>query len=199
MILYGASGHCKVIFEILEASGITPYEIWDDASKPDLFGREVKKPALNELSPECKVIITIGDNRIRKMIAERIHGPVNFIIARHPSSKVSERVSIGGGTVIMAGSAINADAAIGKHCIINTSAVIEHECVLGDYVHISPHVTLCGNVSVGEGTHMGAGSIAIPGIKIGSWCTIGAGAVLIQDVPDGCTVVGNPGRIIKRL
>lgn len=33
--------------------------------------------------------------------------------------------------------------------------------------------------------------------KIGEWCTIGAGAVIIHDVPDGATVVGNPGRIIK--
>ena len=33
--------------------------------------------------------------------------------------------------------------------------------------------------------------------KIGEWCTIGAGAVIIKDIPDGATVVGNPGKIIK--
>jgi acetyltransferase EpsM len=28
-------------------------------------------------------------------------------------------------------------------------------------------------------------------------CTIGAGTVVISDVPDGATIVGNPGRVIK--
>ena len=199
VILYGASGHCKVIFEILEAISITPTMIWDDAPKPDLFGLEVIKPFPAVMNRPVDMIISIGDNRIRKMIAERNYGSVNYINARHPSSTVSKTASVGEGTVVMAGAAINADAAIGKHCIINTSAVVEHECVIGDYVHLSPNVTLCGNVTVGEGTHMGAGSIAIPGVKIGSWCTVGAGAVLIRDVPNGSTVVGNPGRIIKTL
>jgi acetyltransferase EpsM len=44
---------------------------------------------------------------------------------------------------------------------------------------------------------VGIGVNVIQGITIGKWCTIGAGAVIISDVPDGCTVVGNPGRIIK--
>jgi len=35
-------------------------------------------------------------------------------------------------------------------------------------------------------------------IKIGKWATIGAGAVIIKDVPDGVTVVGNPGRILDK-
>jgi acetyltransferase EpsM len=43
----------------------------------------------------------------------------------------------------------------------------------------------------------GIGVYAIQGIKIGKWCAIGAGIVIIRDVPDGATVVGNPGRIIK--
>jgi acetyltransferase EpsM len=37
----------------------------------------------------------------------------------------------------------------------------------------------------------------IPSIRIGRWCTIGAGAVILRDVPDGSTVVGNPGRIVR--
>lgn len=56
---------------------------------------------------------------------------------------------------------------------------------------------MAGHVEVGEGSHIGIGVSIIQGIKIGKWCTIGAGAVIIKDVPDGATVVGNPGKIIK--
>lgn len=56
---------------------------------------------------------------------------------------------------------------------------------------------LAGNVIVGEGTHLGIGACVIQGIRIGKWCTIGAGTVIIKDIPDGATVVGNPGKIIK--
>ena len=65
-------------------------------------------------------------------------------------------------------------------------------------MHISPNATLSGNVVVGTGTHIGSGAVSIQGIRIGKWCTIGAGTVVIRDVPDFSTVVGNPGRIIKR-
>jgi len=54
----------------------------------------------------------------------------------------------------------------------------------------SPHM--------GNGSHIGIGASVIQGITIGKWCTIGAGAVIIKDIPDGATVVGNPGRIIKQ-
>ncbi len=50
---------------------------------------------------------------------------------------------------------------------------------------------------MGEGSHIGIGASVIQGITIGKWCTIGAGAVIIKDIPDGATVVGNSGRVIK--
>ncbi|HLS31877.1 MAG TPA: DapH/DapD/GlmU-related protein [Flavobacteriaceae bacterium] len=43
---------------------------------------------------------------------------------------------------------------------------------------------------------IGANSVVKEGINIGDHVIIGAGSVVIKDVPDGCTVVGNPGRII---
>lgn len=197
MIVYGASGHAKVVIELLEVNGVGDIEIWDDSDKAAVWQYAVKKPSLHNAEGPLPMVIGIGSNQGRKKVAEKCAGHAEFITSVHTSAIISGRTWVGEGTVVMAGVTVNADTRIGKHCIINTSASIDHDCDLGDYVHVSPNATLSGNVTVGEGTHIGAGATVIQGIKIGKWCTIGAGAVIIRDVPDNATVVGNPGRIIK--
>lgn len=196
MHLYGASGHAKVIMDILQACGDDVGKIFDDnAAVQQLNGNQVFQFDVNDLDG-AKVIVSIGNNRARKHVVEKI-GKGSFGVAVHPFTSVSSKSKIQEGTVIMAGVCINSDSTIGKHCIVNTGASIDHDCKIGDYVHISPGSVLCGSVSVGEGTLIGAGSVVIPGIKIGRWCTIGAGSVIIRDIPDHSVAVGNPCKVIK--
>lgn len=194
MYLYGASGHAKVIMDILEANQIRIDGLIDDNPEiNELLGYPVFHQC-NDLSP---LIISIGNNQIRRRIAEKLD--VEFGTAIHPSAVVSPSAKIGEGTVVMPGAVINADAVIGKHCIINTGASVDHECIIGDYVHISPHATLCGNVHVGEGSWVAAGSVVLPGVKIGKWSVIGAGSVVAKDIPDGVLAVGNRCKVLKKL
>lgn len=51
---------------------------------------------------------------------------------------------------------------------------------------------------IGDNVLIGTGAIVIGGIHIGNNVKIGAGAVVYKDVPDDCTVVGNPMRIIHK-
>ena len=197
MILYGASGHGKVIIDILESMGEMNIEIWDDAEKDPIWDYPVIQPFPHGYAVDDLLIISIGNNATRKKVAERLGDKVEFGMAVHAFVCTSERTIIDEGTVVMAGVIINPDVQIGKHCIINTSCSIDHDCVIADYAHISPNATLSGDVRVGEGTHIGAGATVIQGIRIGKWCTIGAGAVVIRDIPDYATAVGNPARIIK--
>ena len=197
IVLYGASGHGKVIFEILEALNKMPDAIWDDADKPKFWNYDVVKPSFELTKENYEVIISIGDNKIRRIIAERISNQCSFTTAIHPKTLISNRVQIGEGSVVMPGATINADTTIGKHAIINTNSIVEHDCILGDFVHISPNVTLCGNVNVGTGTHIGASATIIPGIVIGKNCVVGAGSIIIRDISDNSVVAGNPGRSIK--
>ena len=191
--LFGASGHAKVIMDIIAAQGDTVGVFFDDAPRcADIHGHPVFKAGSAEVTGP--MIISIGSNRVRKLIAGRY--PVTYHRAVHPSALVSESATLGEGTVVMHGAVIQADARIGRHCIVNTGASVDHECLIGDYVHISPHATLCGNVSVGEGSWIGAGAVVIPGVKIGRWCTVGAGAVVIRDIPDNTVAAGNPCRVI---
>lgn len=195
MYIIGASGHGKVIAEIAEDNQIVIEAFLDaDINKKKLMGYEI----IHQNPPKlASVIIAIGNNQIRKKIAEE-NPQFDYLILQHPRSEVSKRAGVGEGTVIMAGVTINADATIGKHCIINTNASVDHDCILADYVHLSPNVALAGNVSIGEASHIGIGACVIQGIKIGANCIVGAGTVVIRDIPDGVTVVGNPGRIIQQ-
>lgn len=197
IFLYGASGHCKVVIDILVLNKVAIKTIIDDdVSKKDILGIAVLHSSKIILGDKQKIIVAIGDNAIRKNIVEKINS--SFYRAIHPSAVVSRYSVIGEGSVVMAGVIINADATIGAHCIINTAAVIEHDCHIGDYVHVSPNATLSGSVIVKEGAHIGVGASIIQGITIGRWATVGAGAVIISDVPDYAVVVGNPGKPIKK-
>lgn len=197
MYLYGASGHCKVIIDIILASKQFIIEgIVDDSPTTDtLFDIPVYNGSIFEMLSDKPFIIAVGNNNVRKKIVEKI-GAV-YETAIHPQAVISRFTAIGAGTVVMAGAIVNADAIIGKHCIINTAAIVEHDCILGDFVHISPNASLGGSVAISEGTHVGIGATVIQGIKIGKWVTIGAGTVIINDIPDYAVVVGNPGKIVK--
>lgn len=199
MYLYGASGHAKVIIDILRANNIEVTAlIDDDPTLKELCGLPILHDAKN-LGP---IIISIGNCQTRKKIVDAIcsmsdEKPV-FPTAIHPSAIISPSATIGEGTVIMHGAILQADVKIGKHCIINTKASVDHECIIEDYVHIAPGCTLSGDVRIGEGTWIGVGSTIIQGIKIGKNCLIGAGSVVTEDIPDGCKAYGVPCRIVDR-
>lgn len=197
MYLYGASGHCKVIIDIIQKSNldIIEYIIDDNPNKVEVHSIQIIKRPNHDLLKDKSLIISIGNNKIRKKIAGQIS--THYLVAIHPNSIIANQVSIGLGSVIMAGSILNSDVIVGEHCIINSGAVVEHDCILRDFVHISPNVSLAGNVTIGEGTHVGIGAVIIQGVKIGNWVTIGAGAIILNDVPDYAVIVGNPGKIIK--
>ena len=77
-------------------------------------------------------------------------------------------------------------SSFGKNCRIyqNVTVGIKYPNVL-----IGAHV--------GDNVIIGAGAIIIGSVHIGSNVKIGAGAVVTHDIPDNCTVVGNPARIIQ--
>lgn len=190
--LFGASGHAKVIMDIVKAQGDNVGCLYDDS--PQCNGIQSCKVYKSEdKEVEGPLIISIGSNNARCLISERYK--LKYARAIHPGAIVSTSATIEEGTVVMQGAIIQPEAHIGRHCIINTGASVDHECKIGDYVHISPHATLCGNVHVGEGSWIGAGATVIPGIKIGRWCTIGAGSVVVRDIPDGVIAYGNPCKI----
>lgn len=88
----------------------------------------------------------------------------------------------------------------GMGVVIGETTVIGDRCLLYQGVtlggtgksHGKRHPSLDNNVVVGAGANI------LGNISIGSNTRIGAGSVVVRDVPDNCTVVGVPGRIIHK-
>ena len=195
LIIIGAGGHGKGIADIAVKNGYTNISFLDDGATGDrmgfpIIGTTAEVEGLND--GKTDFVIGIGNNKIRKMIAEKYD--VNWVTLIHPSAQIATGVSIGEGTVIMAQAVVNACAVVGRHCIVNTRAVVEHDNFLGDFVHISPRVALGGTVRIGEQSHIGIGATVINNINVCRDCTVGGGAVVIRNIEHRGTYVGIPAK-----
>lgn len=194
MILYGASGHGKVIAEILRQKGVNKIVFWDDNVNATLNNEKIVLPA--QIIEGEELIISVGLNHVRYDLSQKVKG-ARFANAIHENAVISKTISIGLGTVVMAMAVINASSEIGNHVIINTGSIVEHDCIINNFVHISPGAVICGGVTIGEGTWIGAGAKVKNGVTIGKWVIIGIGAVVLADIPDYAVFTGVPVKLLK--
>lgn len=200
VVLLGYSGHGLAVADIALESGMPVYAYTDrDAKRSNPFnlkylGFESELEDDFWETTDCYVL-GIGDNHVRKKVAELISSKEKEILnVIHPSASISKNITIGKGNFISRNVAVNISTSIGNYCILNTGCVIEHEAIVESCSHIGPGAVLAGGVVVGQGTFIGANAIVKNGVKIGQNAVIGAGAVILRDVRDNATVVGNPGK-----
>lgn len=108
----------------------------------------------------------------------------------------------------LTGIEIHPGATIGKRLFIDhgMGVVIGETTIIGDDCLLYQGVTLGGtgkehgkrHPTLGNNVVAGSGAKVLGNIKIGNKVRIGAGSVVITDVPDDCTVVGVPGRVVIR-
>jgi serine O-acetyltransferase len=108
----------------------------------------------------------------------------------------------------LTGIEIHPGATIGKRCFIDhgMAVVIGETTEIGDDVTIYQGVTLggtgkhCGkrHPTIGNHVVISSGAKVLGPFKVGNDVKIGAGSVVLKEVPDGSTVVGIPGRIVKQ-
>ncbi len=77
---------------------------------------------------------------------------------------------------------------ISRYAKIGAGCWIYQNVTIGEVDRAAPEI--------GDGCLIGAGAVIAGGVKIGKRVKIGAGAVVCVDVPDGCTVVAQPPRVI---
>lgn len=200
IMILGTGGHAKVALDILLEMKETVEGFLDD--NPEMHGKKIHSyPVIGPIGDwklyGRRMVMGIGDCKIKKAIYDKLgEGPYWYNL-RHPSAVVSKFAHIEPGAMICMGACIGSDAHIGKMAVINTGATVDHDCVVGDFAHVAPGAHLSGNVKLGEGAFFGAGAVSRQGITVGEWSTVGAGAVLVKDVPPNVTVVGVPAKLFE--
>ena len=191
VVIMGAGGHAKVVADIIKKCGDRVAGFLDDFNEDEEI---LGKISDCEKFKDCSFVIAIGLGKVRKNISEK-YPELDYYTAIHPHAVISENVTIGKGTVVMANAVINSVAVIGLHSILYTSSVVEHDDKLGNYVHVSPGAVLCGTVTVGDNTHIGAGSVVRNNIAICENCVIGCGAAVVKDITKSGIYSGVPAKI----
>ena len=108
----------------------------------------------------------------------------------------------------MTGIEIHPGAKIGNRLFIDhgMGVVIGETCEIGDNVVIYQGVTLGGtgkekgkrHPTIGNNVVIGSGAKVLGSFQVGDSSSIGSNAVVLREVPENCTVVGNPGRVVRR-
>ena len=103
---------------------------------------------------------------------------------------------------------IHPGAKIGRRCFIDhgMAVVIGETTEIGDDVTIYQAITLGGtgkesgkrHPTIGNNVIISSGARVLGPFTVGDNSKIGSGAVVLNEVPPNCTVVGIPGRIVKR-
>ncbi len=210
IIIIGASGHAKVVIDIIERENkYTIIGLIDSFITKDnhvfqykILGTETDIPKLIDEFKIGAAIIAIGNNLIRKKMYEsikKIIPKLKFINAIHPNAIIGKNVTIERGSVIMPGAIINCDSVIGEFCIINTKASLGHEGQMKEYSSLAPNVTTGGNVKIGKCTAICLGANIKQNINIGEYSIVGAGSLVLQNVDNYKLVYGVPSKTIKTI
>ena len=133
------------------------------------------------------------------------HKPAHWCYNHH--MKLLARI-ISQATRWFTGIEIHPGATIGRRCFIDhgMAVVIGETTEIGDDVTIYQGVTLGGtgkdtgkrHPTIGNRVIVSSGAKVLGPFKVGNDVKIGAGSVVLKEIPDGCTVVGIPGTIVKR-
>ena len=131
-------------------------------------------------------------------LAHKLYVKKHYFLARWVSQRGVRKTGI----------EIHPGAVIGKGFFIDhgNGVIIGETAVIGDNVTLYQGVTLGGtgkehgkrHPTVGNNVMISAGAKVLGSFKIGDNSKIGAGSVVLNEVPPGSTVVGVPGRVVKR-
>lgn len=131
-------------------------------------------------------------------IAHKLYKQGHYFLARWVSQRGVRKTGI----------EIHPGAQIGENFFIDhgNGVIIGETAVVGNNVTLYQGVTLGGtgkehgkrHPTIGDNVMISAGAKVLGSFTIGENSKIGAGSVVLEAVPPNCTVVGVPGRIVKR-
>lgn len=210
LIIYGAGGLGRELLEVVEEINAES-PAWrilgfaDDEARgageicgyPALGGFDFLRPRAGRTGVLLAFADCAAKEAVYKKIKELCPG-FYFPVIAHPRSYVSPRASLGEGAVVARFCSVHAGARLGRCVFVNNKCEIGHDSVIGDFSSLMPSVNICGNVMTGERVYFGVRSAVMQGLTFGADSVAGMGSVVLAGVPEGCTVLGNPAKIISR-
>jgi len=208
ILVFGASGHAKVVIDAIEREGkfsvaglIDNYkQLGFECNGHFVIGNLKDLPSFLEQGQVAGGILAISDNWTRSVVREQIKQIMpgfNFVSIVHPRANIGNKTTIGPGTIVLAGANVGPSCSVGAHCIINTLASLDHDSVMEDYSSLAPSAITGGNVNIGSFSAICLGAKIIHKISIGPQTVIGAGAIVVKDIPSNCVAYGTPAKIIR--
>ena len=208
IIIIGASGHAKVIIDIVQEEGKYHIAGLLDQNRPvneqvlgyPILGKEEDLPNLVKIHAIKGVLIAIGDNFTRAKGVARVRKicpDLPFVSTIHPKATIARDISIGEGTVVMAGVSINIGATVGAFCILNTNASLDHDSTIENYASLAPGVITGGDCHIGEYSSIGIGAIMLHGIRVDEHTVIGAASLVNKPIESFVVAYGIPAKIIR--
>lgn len=106
--------------------------------------------------------------------------------------ELPRKLTAGKGLIIYHGQAlvINQGVILGDNCVLRNSVTIGHKKLADG--------SFSGCPRIGNNVDIGANACIVGDVVVGDNVIIGAGAVVTKNIPDNCTVVGNPARILEK-
>jgi len=163
-----------------------------------LMGIEVIKRS--SFNPKLfKVVIAIGDQKVRRRLVEELPEETEYFTIIHPSVFMSKDVKVGIGSIVSPGCILTYDVEIGVHSIINVGVSISHNCRIGEFFTASPKVCIAGNTQIGNNVFLGLNSCLRDEIRISNDVVIGMGSVVLSSVVAPGVYVSSSAKKLRLL
>ena len=203
MVIVGSGGHASSVTESVLASGhVLAYFIDESGTTSRFMGYPVED-SLDALrhAPEARVVVAIGDNRLRQQCVERVRGVapnIRFPAVVHPSAVISSTATLDEGTVVHQGAIVGSLARIGAFCIINTGASVDHQSVVEDFASLAPRSVTGGGVSIGTRSAIGLAAVLRHSVQVGSDTVVGASSYVHDHLPELVVAYGIPASVRRK-
>lgn len=120
------------------------------------------------------------DNRVRARLFDRL-AAMGFVLPPlvHPRAHVGLGVTLGAGTVVLAGAVVGPRVRVGADVLVNQGVQLCHDSVVDDHAHLAPGAVVAGGCYIGAGTTIGMAATVLFGVRVGADCLVHNNAAVV--------------------